>query len=398
MAGNDNQYCTSHPELIYALSEILFTTPSVYTYNAYNTSQTQYGRGRRTGMSDASGSTVWRYDQSGRLWYESKAITGSGTFLTQWGYNSADQMIWMKYPGGSASQIGEQVSYTYTTQGLLYSVLGSSNYVTSRKYDAAGREERRYLGNGLSTQYDYNAWGTQGRRLKTLKTGSGAPWTPTLQNFEYSYDAGGNVSWIKDYLAAGGTQTQNFGYDTLQRLTSASASGGTGGIYSESYSYHPDTGNLYTKSGLGTYTYSSTHKHAVASISNGWGFQYNDNVNMTQRVAGATYNLTYDLENHLVAVGSQTTAKYYYDGNGARVRAIEGATTTIYVGAHFEWSGSTATIKKHYFAGSQHLAVRSGTGSGNVSLIYTIPDHLGSSVATVDAATLANTFIRYYPR
>ena len=44
-----------------------FTTPSVYTYNAYNTSQTQYGRGRRTGMSDASGSTVWRYDQHGSV-------------------------------------------------------------------------------------------------------------------------------------------------------------------------------------------------------------------------------------------------------------------------------------------------------------------------------------------
>ena len=265
-------------------------------------------------------------------------------------------MIWMKYPGGSASQTGEQVSYTYTTQGLLYSVLGSSNYVTSRKYDAAGREERRYFGNGLSTQYDYNAWGTQGRRLKTLKTGSGAPWTPTLQNFEYSYDAGGNVSWIKDYLAAGGTQTQNFGYDTLQRLTSASASGGTGGIYSESYSYHPDTGNLYTKSGLGTYTYSSTHKHAVASISNGWGFQYNANGNMTQRVAGNTYNLGYDAENRLTSVSGAAAATFAYDGEGNRVKATVGGVTTTYIGNYAEWSAST--LSKSYYADGQRVAIR----------------------------------------
>ena len=63
------------------------------------------------------------------------------------------------------------------------------------------------------------------------------------------------------------------GFWRTSTYQSASASGGTGGAYSKSYSYHPNTGNLHTKSTLGAYTYSTTHKHAVTSISNGWSFQ-----------------------------------------------------------------------------------------------------------------------------
>ncbi|MFZ1402242.1 MAG: RHS repeat domain-containing protein, partial [Anaerolineae bacterium] len=99
-----------------------------YTYDSGTT-----GKGRRTGMSDSSGSASWTYDGRGRVTQESKAIngTGGGTFVTQWGYDSADRPLWMKYPGGSASQIGEQVHYAYTTQGLLNTVRsnGSTYYV-----------------------------------------------------------------------------------------------------------------------------------------------------------------------------------------------------------------------------------------------------------------------------
>jgi hypothetical protein len=49
---------------------------------------------------------------------------------------------------------------------------------------------------------------------------------------EYSYDPAGNINWIKDYNASG-TQTQTFGYDYLNRLTSAVASGGSGGTYAK---------------------------------------------------------------------------------------------------------------------------------------------------------------------
>ena len=50
------------------------TTAVVYTYDSGT-----YGKGRRTGMSDGSGSTSWTYDARGRMTQETKVITGSGT-------------------------------------------------------------------------------------------------------------------------------------------------------------------------------------------------------------------------------------------------------------------------------------------------------------------------------
>ncbi|HQE93675.1 MAG TPA: hypothetical protein PLH19_12620 [Anaerolineae bacterium] len=34
--------------------------------------------------------------------------------------------------------------------------------------------------------------------------------------------------------------------------------------------------------------------------------------------------------------------------------------TTYCVGAHFEWTGSTGTVIKYYYAGSQRVAMRKG--------------------------------------
>jgi len=117
----------------------------------------------------------------------------------------------------------------------------------------------------LSITYTYYPWTTangQGR-LKYLKTGTPSNST-SLQYMYYLYDAVGNVTQIRDYKA-GGTQIQTFTYDELDRLKTASATGGTGGTYStKTYSYN-QIGNL-TNSGYGTLTYgSSAHKHAVTA-------------------------------------------------------------------------------------------------------------------------------------
>ncbi len=45
-----------------------------------------WGKGRRTGMSDASGSTAWTYDARGRLTREDKTISGANLFTTQYSY------------------------------------------------------------------------------------------------------------------------------------------------------------------------------------------------------------------------------------------------------------------------------------------------------------------------
>jgi len=300
-----------------------------------------YEIGQRTRMVDVSGSTTWDYDARGRMTQETKAITGSGTFVTQWGYNSADLNTWMKYPANNASGVGEQVNFTYLNQMLLDTVIGTNTYVYNTDYDAAGRVTVRELGassliDNHYTYFDWTAVNGQGR-LSTIISHTS---TPDLQNLSYTYDAVSNVLTIKDYLDKTGNnpQTQTFTYDALDRLTSAVAVNGTNGLYAlQSYTYDPNTGNLSIKAGV-NYTYANAN-HAVTQMGSDT-YSYDNNGNQINRnVSGSAYTLGYDAENRtknvqvarLISVSGSVTAAFVYDGDGNRVKATIGGTTTTYI-------------------------------------------------------------------
>jgi len=64
------------------------------------------------------------------------------------------------------------------------------------------------------------------------------------------------------------------------------------------------------------------------------------------------------------------------------------------IGAHFEWTGSTSTMIKYYYAGSQRGAMRKGN-PGAVS--YLLGDHLGSTSLTANSSGSKVAELRYYP-
>jgi YD repeat-containing protein len=312
------------------------TTSITYGYDAF-TAGSNRGKGKRTSMSDGSGSTVWTYgDARGRLTRESKTITGGGTYVTQWTYDSADQVLSLTYPDN------EVVSYTYLPQRLVNSVVGSATYVQASFYDGAMRLSERRLGaDQVRIKPVYHGWETQGGRLAQLRAGTPANYLsnpPGLQWLTYSYDAAGNVLSIVDNKADGGTQTQTFMYDALDRLTRATADGGTGGIYDESYSYQAN-GRMAGGPLGASYNYTDGHHlHAVTSVGSN-SFSYDLNGNMTGRsVGGQSYTLSYNAENHLVSVGGAATASFVYDGDAGapwvRVKGTVGGVTSYYVGKH----------------------------------------------------------------
>lgn len=262
------------------------------------------GKGRRTSMSDASGSTAWTYDPRGRLSTETKVIDAQ-SYTTSWSYNSGDLPILMVYPDD------ETVIYGYNTDGTLKSVksqTGGEVYLNDMKYDEAGRLKLIQYGNNIINKtFDYFAWNTadMGGLLSGQTAIRPSNQTP-LQNLSYTYDRNGNVMTITDALF--GPQTQNFNYDALNRITSAEASGGTDGLYSESYAYD-SAGRLLTKNGV-NYTYGdAAHKHAVTSTSDQSSvnsYQYDANGNMIVRdVGGQKFDLVYDEENRLTGVTAQ---------------------------------------------------------------------------------------------
>jgi YD repeat-containing protein len=104
-----------------------------------------------------------------------------------------------------------------------------------------------------------------------------------------------------------------------------------------------------------SYTYSTTHKHAVTALSSGESYSYDANGNMTTRVEnGLTYNQTFDAENRLVSVTvSGQTTQFVYNGDGILVKKIKpDGSKTIYVGGIYEvdkTSGGSVTGTKTYY-------------------------------------------------
>ena len=254
------------------------------------------GIGRRTSMMDASGSTAWTYDTRGRLSTETKSITGASPFVTSWNYNTGDLPVSMTYPDS------ETLTYGYNSDGTLKTVTSSlgDTYLNDMRYDEAGRLKLIQYGNNvINKTFNYFAWNTTD--MGGLLSSVSATGLSSLQNLAYTYDKNGNVLTITDALA--GPQTQNFSYDELNRIKTASATGGTNGLYSESYDYDSASGNLSLKNGS-TYIYNDIeHIHAATSLSNGNSYSYDPNGNMiTRNVSGQAFSLVYDEENRLTSV------------------------------------------------------------------------------------------------
>jgi RHS repeat-associated protein len=306
-----------------------------YTYDQFDPSLGQYGRGRRTGMTDLSGSTHWTYDRRGRVTAETKTINGFGDLVTRFTYDALDRVVRITYPDG------EVVVNGYDGQGLLESVSrddGTYTYVENVDYNALGQMTLIEYGPAnlnLSTDYAYN---DENARLESLVTTG--PYE-VLQNLSYTYDAVGNVLSITDGMNGG--QTQHFSYDPLDRLEHAWTSGGGQGGFDRTYAYDA-IGNIIDKDGL-TYYYDSNHPHAVEAVV--WGttqpgtYAYDANGNMVSRNQNGTlYALDYNYENRLASVttGGETTT-FVYDGDGSRVKKIgNSGDTTAYQGGLYEVS------------------------------------------------------------
>ncbi len=300
----------------------------------------------------------------------------------------------MAYPGSPA----ETVTYAYLPQLSLNSVTGDNNYVTASNYDEAGRMISRNLANGKMQTFTYYGWtetsgdNAKGGLLKSIQVNG-------LQNLSYQYDAGGNITKITDAIAV---QDQTFTYDSINRLTSAQATGSTGGGdggYNETYGYDSATGNLNSKAG-NNYTYGdSAHPHAATQMGSN-SYSYDSNGNMTTRTSsGSTYSLGYDAEGRMTSVSGATTAAFVYDGDGNRVKSTIGTQTVAYIGPRVEYNITTNTMTRYYLFGSERIAMRVldkwKTPNETNTIYYTLSDHLGSASIMTDTSGNRKTEYRY---
>ena len=110
---------------------------------------------------------------------------------------------------------------------------------------------------------------------------------------------------------------------------------------------YDSAGNLDLKAGVDLNYNDATHQHAVTHIGSTQKYWYDQNGSQTTHVVnGQTFTLGYDAENRLVSVSGAATASFVYDGDGRRVKSTVNGTTTYFIGAHYELTGSQVT--KYY--------------------------------------------------
>jgi RHS repeat-associated protein len=337
-----------------------------YTYDS-GTNQ----KGRLVGASDANHSLAWSYDAHGRV--TGKSQTVGGIALAQgYGYNASGQLTAITLPSGNSVEFG----YNANNQVTSVTLNGSTTILNSITYDPFGPITGWTWGNGTTAS---RAFDTDGK-LTQIDNANGT----SLKNF--SYDDAFRITGIAD--AGNSAYSWTYGYDNLDRLTSA-----TGSSITRGWTYDAN-GNRLTETGSApsTFTYTtSPGSNRLASITGSLPRMYGyDTAGNALSYASATFS--YNARGRMVsAANSGVTASYVYNALGQRIGRTVAGVTTLYAydeAGHLqgEYSSTGALIQESVWLGDIPVATIRPNGSGGIDLFYVHTDQLNTPRLVTDTA------------
>ena len=307
-------------------------TPSVtYKYDgAGSTAQNALGKLTLMSASSTSGFASSysndNFDAMGRV-LRSTQTTDGQPYSVNYQYDLAGHLTSETYPSGRV------VTIAYDAAGRIGDLSsGATHYASAISYTAHGAVREVKLGNNLweHTLYDPD-------RLQPTEIGLGAAQGGSDKlKLNYSYGApasnNGTIQTHTITIPSGSTLTQSFTYDGVNRLMTAQESNGVTTVWKQSFTYDRfgnrsvDVAN--TTAGLvGPNPLISAATNRIIPRP---GEQYTHDLagNLIKDAGGHTFD--YDAENKQVKYDN-TVGQYFYDGNGQRVKKVDGAGTTIFV-------------------------------------------------------------------
>ncbi len=383
-----------------------------YTYDVGGAQY--YALGRRTQMTDPSGSESYQYDAAGRITQLTKVI-GTTSYPIIYAYNAADEITQVTYPSGRVVQLsynstlGQVCEIAPSTSGCG---TAASPYATGYSYNSAGQLTNFNYGNGVAAAYTYS---TNRSQLASLAFTSGGN---TLFGLNYSYQqnsgnncnsnvAGdnGQIQCIEDVSSTSITPGANgrsvsYTYDALGRLNS-SLTVGTSQFpqwgLSEAFDQYGNRLSQTVTAGSGppSSLSFSTQGGARTNQPDGWCFDPSGNLlSKTSSTCPPGYpTFVYDGEDQLTSAPSAGVS-YLYDGSGTRVeRCLPNCTSptswTVYI---YSGGADIAEYNNGAAVGSPsqefiYSAAAPGSGllasvTGGSTLTYFHSDHLGWRVST----------------
>jgi RHS repeat-associated protein len=318
-----------------------------------------FGVGRLTSVADAAGTLSRSYDERGDILSEMR-VQGGAALSTAYGYDAAQRILSIGYPSGSTA------AYTRDAMGRITAVTtkaaGTSAtpvpVVSGVGYEPFGPPSALTFGNGVAETRTFDA---DYRETSLSDTGKNP-----LQLLGYSYDPANNVSSITDSVTAANSQA--FGYDVLNRLTSAAGGYGTLG-----YTYDANGNRL------------SDTSPAAFPILDGLGnissLAYNQAGRVSVVTAGSNQvaGYSYDAFGHRLARSGVNAALYQYDLSG---RLLE------------ETDGQASPQADYIYLGDQPIASVAPL-SGNVYFLHN--DRLGTPQVATDVNQTIQWTASYQP-
>jgi RHS repeat-associated protein len=402
------------------------------------TSSTSYDNGL------AYTSKILGYDSHG--WTQSTETiipTGdgnpAGTYITDHTYTPTGNLH--SYTDGKAGALPQEtVSYGYDTFGRPTSAGGDAggwDYVDKLAYTEYNEPQQLTFGpsgNFAQTTYSYDE---QTHRVSDELTVASSG-RVLADHMSYKYQPAGPVTKITDQLETGQTDTQCFGYDWDQRLSTAwtatdsctaqpaaGAASTVGGPapYWQSWTYdatgdrksqtdHSLTGDA-SQDAVSTYTDAKATggpAHALASATTttpgapvpktDTTYVYDDAGNVhTRTTAAGTDTFTFNTEGKLAELdqtGQATATKYVYDADGNLLIRRDAGGSELFLGDEeitLKTGDTTASGVRYISIAGATVAVHSSDGTFS----YTVSDRQGTGQLQIDAASQTVTRRQYLP-
>ena len=341
------------------------------------------GFGRRSLMSDGTGSQSYGYGNLDELLSTTTTYTGLAAKTISYAYYPNGSRQTMTTPAGN-------FGYSYNAGGRPASMTNPFSETTSWAYQNNNWLATQTLANGLVATYTHNALGQVTQLLNQIGS-------TTISDFNsIAYDGVGNRTSVTANVpgATSLSGTTGYAYDSKDQITQETST--RNGGFTDNFGYD-SAGNPTNFKGV-TKVYNSNNQQT------GTGFVYDGNGNPTTY---SSTGLTFDPENRMTAYGSALTAAYSSDGLRAWKQNASGRTYFLYDGIVpvVEIDSTGAVTATNTFGASGLVSRREGSasffysfdsegnlaersdGSGNV-----LSDHLFSAHGSLLAGILVDPF------
>ncbi len=326
------------------------------------------GKGRLTSASDANHSLAWTYDFAGRV--VGKGLTvGTVNLSVGYAYTNADRT-------GLVTPSGQSVTYGYNSDHQVTSIaVNGTTVISGVTYEPFGGV------NGWT-------WGDASTVSRTF-TGDGliSQIVTAGVTLGYSFDNANRIIGISD--SSNSALTWTYGYDVLDRLTSATTS-----AINDGWTYDAN-GNQLTQTGSTPNTFSvSSTSNELTAITGTLTRSYSYDA-AGQTSGYGTLSFTYN-DRGRVAATSASSTDYLYNAVGQMIEKSGTGGTTVFMqdeSGHLlgEYNSSGSLIEETIWLGDIPVATLQPNGSGGVNIFYVHTDHLNAprKVAQPTTGTLA---------